>query len=74
LKAFIIEVRHPPAGFTITIDSFVRFTLLQKSDDNVLFDDVLRGEYTATVDDAFAGQERLRLAEEGAMRAVISEL
>jgi len=74
LKAFIIEVKHPLTGFSLTVDSFVRYTLIRAKNSNVIFDDVLQGTFTATTDDAIIGVERLRLAEEGAMRANISAL
>jgi hypothetical protein len=74
LKAFIVEVKHPIAGFSLTVDSFVRYTLVRSKDSNIIFDDVLQGTFTATTGDAFVAVERLRLAQEGAMRANISAL
>ncbi len=74
LKAYIIEVKHPRAAFSITVDSFVRYTLIRVKDGSSVFDDVLQGTFTAGVVDAFFGIERLRIAEEGSIRANISAL
>lgn len=74
LRAFIIDVKHPIAGFTMTVDAFVRYTLLRKQDGSVIFDEVLSSSYTATTEDAFVAVKRLQLAEEGAMRENISAL
>jgi len=74
LRAFIIEVKHPIVGLTMTVDAFVRYTLLRKHDGSTIFDEVLSSSYTATIDDAFVATTRLQLAEEGAMRENISAL
>lgn len=74
LEAFIVEIKKPTSGYTSTVHSFVRYKLVGAADGSALFDEVIHGEYTATVGDAFVGLQRLRLAEEGAMRASISAL
>ena len=74
LKAFIIEVRHPRPSISTRVDSFVRYTLLRTADGHILFDDVVHGTHTVAFDESFAGMERVRLAEEGAMRDSISAL
>jgi hypothetical protein len=74
LKAFIIEVRRPTAAFTVSVNSFVRYTLLRSKDRGVIFDDVLQATRTATLGDEFIGIERMRIAVEGAMQANISTL
>ena len=74
LKAFIVEVKHPSAGISVTVHSFIRYALVRSTDGKVIFDDVLSGSFTATVSDTFYGVDRLRLAEEGSIRANISAL
>lgn len=74
LKAFLIELRDPRSSYTMTADSFVRYTLTQTADGKVLFDEIIRGSDTKTVADDFWGVERMRLANEGAMRMSIVHL
>lgn len=74
LSAVIVEVKQPGSSYTITVDSFVRYKLRQASGQTVIFDDVVRGSHTATVEDAFVGMERLQITNEGAMRDNIAAL
>lgn len=71
LKAQLIEVKQPFIGLTFTVKTRVRYTLAKADGGEVLLDEELNSEYSATVGDAFLGYERLRLANEGAIRASI---
>lgn len=73
LKVFLIDLKYPGSGFTTTVDSFVRYTLTRSVDGAIAFDDVVRGSFTVTVGDVFVGVERLKVANEGSIRANITE-
>ena len=48
--------------------------LVERKTNKIIFNQVISTPYTATVSDAFAGVERLRLANEGAIKSNIEEL
>lgn len=73
LQAFLVDMRRPGVGLTLTATALVRYKLTRASDGNVIYDDVLTTSATRTVDDAFVGVERARMAVEGAIRASIAE-
>jgi hypothetical protein len=50
-----------------------QWRLVRVSDNQEVFSDAVRKEFTATVGDAFVGVTRLRLASEGAARENIKE-
>ncbi len=72
LEVFLIELKQPVSGFAMIVDSFVRYKLIRSRDGKVLYDDIVTASYKATVDDAFFGPERLKLANEGSIRANIA--
>src|SRR5437879_13740270 len=63
----------PSSGFTLKVDSFIRYKLTS-NDGKTVFDDIVTGTCTKTMDDAFVAGERMRLATAGAVRANISTL
>lgn len=67
LHVALVSVDQPLIGFSLTVRISSRWSLTDKSGKSV-FDDFVRSEHTATVKDAFAAVERLRLANEGAAR------
>lgn len=71
LKAALMEVKQPAFGFTLTVKTRVRYTLTRADGGEVLLDEELSSDYSADVSDAFLGYERLRLANEGAIRSSI---
>ena len=71
LKVFLVELKYPGTGFTTTVDSFVRYTLIRAADKATAFDDIVTASFTATVGDVYVGIERLKVANEGAIRANI---
>lgn len=72
LEVFLIELKQQAAGFRMTVDSFVRYKLTRTRDRKVMMDEIVTASHQATVDDALYGPRRLRLANEGAMRANIA--
>jgi hypothetical protein len=74
LAAFIGKVDQPTFGFSMTVTMEVNYTLTDvKSGKSVWTKDV-SSTYTAKAGDAFAGTERLRLANEGAARENIRQM
>jgi hypothetical protein len=73
LQAFLVDMRRPGVGLTLTATALVRYKLTRASDGSVIYDDVLTASATRTVDDAFVGVERARMAVEGAIRTNIAE-
>jgi len=64
LEVFLLELKQPMVGFTIHVESFIRYRLIRTADDHVVFDDIISAPATATMDDAFYGPERLQIANE----------
>ena len=52
----------------MTVTATVRYTLVSDADQAVKWDQTLVTPYTAKLGEALVGSERLRLANEGAMR------
>lgn len=63
----------PQAGFTITATLTSRWLLTREGGSEPLFQDFLKSTYTCGVGDAFVGMKRFRLANEGAVRAMIAD-
>lgn len=72
LEVFLIELKQPRGGLTEIVDSVIRYKLTRSSDDQVVYDDIITASYKATVGDAFYGPHRLKLANEGSIRANIA--
>ncbi|MCH8685995.1 hypothetical protein [Pedomonas mirosovicensis] len=71
LKAQLVELKQPVFGFTFTVKARVRYTLAKADGSETLLDEEVASEFSATTGDAFLGVERLRLANEGAIRTSI---
>lgn len=74
LDAFLVEMKRPAGGLTFKVDAIIRYKITSNPDGAVLFDDVLIGSHTARFDDAFIATNRMRLANQGAVRANIAAL
>lgn len=72
LEVFLIELKQPRWGLTAIVTSAMRYKLTRSCDNQVVYDDILTASYQATVDDAFYGVHRLKLANEGSIRANIT--
>ena len=72
LEVFLIELKQPYGGLTKIVTSVMRYKLTRSCDDQVVYDDIITASYTATLEDAFDGGYRLRLASEGSIRANIA--
>jgi hypothetical protein len=54
------------------VTSAMRYKLTRSPDDQVVYDDIITASYKATMGDAFSGVHRLKLANEGSIRANIA--
>lgn len=74
LMADILQVNQPLMGIDMTVTANVRYSLVEAISRKEIFSKILTSSYTAKFSDAFAGAERLRLANEGAAKANIQML
>lgn len=74
LTAHLEKVDQPLVGFSMTVTASVRYIVTERSTGKDLFNKVISVPYTAAMSDAFLGTERLRLANEGAVRVNITQL
>ncbi len=74
LIADISRVDQPMFGIDMTVSSTVRYSLIDTSSKKEVYGRVITVAYTAKISDAFLGAERLKLANEGSMRANIEKL
>jgi hypothetical protein len=72
LNVMLVRLSHPAADLNLTVNSQLRYTLTRTDTGAVLFNDVIRASYTATLGDEFVAFLRLRLAKEGSVRANIA--
>lgn len=68
------DVDQPAFGFNFTVTAKVNYVILERSTGKSVFNRTLAVPYTANFGDAPYGGERLKLANEGAIRANITQL
>lgn len=73
LSATIMDVEQPTFGLDAKVTSSIRYVLVEKSSDKVVFDEIIKAPYTAKFSDAFSGVTRLRMANEGSAKTNIVE-
>jgi hypothetical protein len=71
LTADLTRLDQPLLGFDMTVSSTVRYSLLETQTRKEIYSRVIQVSYTATVSDAFMGTQRLKLANEGAVKSNI---
>jgi len=74
LTADLISLEQPFMGLNMTVRAAVDYKLKDQTSGRVLFDETIETPFTATMSDAFVGTERLRLANEGAIKRNILKL
>lgn len=74
LDAELQSLDSPFAGFDLTVTAAVHYTLRSAAETSIKLDEVVKTPYTANFSDAFVAVERLRLANEGAMRENIKAI
>lgn len=72
LDVYLIDLKQPVGGFTTIVDSFIRYKLISTSDGKIVYDDIITASYKATMDDAFVGVKRLKIANEKSIQANIT--
>jgi hypothetical protein len=74
LNAELISLDQPFAGFDMEVTALVHYTLVATADGSVKLDETVKTPFTATMGDSMLGVERLRLANEGAIKANINQI
>jgi hypothetical protein len=68
----LLGLSQPAGGFDMEVTSHVNYKVYDAASQPILLE-TLSAAYTAKFSDAFAGVERLKLANEGSIRASISQ-
>ena len=71
LTADLTRLDQPMMGFDMTVGSTVRYSLIETQTRKEIYARVIQISYTAKMSDAFVGSQRLKLANEGAVKANI---
>jgi hypothetical protein len=74
LVAHLESVDQPIAGFSMTVTVTVSYSLVERATGKEVFKRRVSLPYTASALAAFSGGERIRIANEGAVRANITQL
>ena len=72
LTVTIFNMDQPSFGLSFTVKMEAGWTLQRADTGAVVWQESIKSEHTATTSDAFAGVERLRLANEGAAKENIA--
>lgn len=73
LNVMIVSMDQPSFGLNFTVKMETAWRLVDQQTEKAVWEKVIKSEHTATTSDAFAGVERLRLANEGAAKNNIKE-
>lgn len=71
ITASLTDLKQPMVGLNMSVTSQVRYSATRTDGGGVIYDDTVAATGTATVGEAFAGVERLRLANEKSIQANI---
>ena len=74
LTAHLQSLEQPVFGLDMTVTASVNYNVVERATGKEVFQKTVTAPYTAKFSDAFAGVERLKLANEGAIRTNISQL
>ena len=74
LTAHLKSLDQPMFGLDMTVTASVNYVLVERLNGKEIFQRTMSVPYTAKMGDAFIGVERLKLANEGAIRSNISQL
>lgn len=74
LVAHLDKLDQPLFGLDMTVTAKVTYTLVERASGKTVMQKSFSTPYTAKMGDAFVGTERLRLANEGAVRQNIAQL
>lgn len=71
VTAELLELKQPLMGFDLTVTSRVKYSLQERGSSSELFGEEITTPYTADFSSSLVAVERLRLANEGAIRESI---
>jgi hypothetical protein len=74
LDATLLSLEQPLVGFSLTVTCSVRYDLSDAASAKRVFGKTITTPFTATTSDAFLGVERMRIANEGAVRQNLRQL
>jgi hypothetical protein len=74
LSATLISVNKPLVGFDLTVTAVASYSLTERTTKRVLFEESITTPYTADFSSSFLAVERLRLANEGSIKANLEQL
>lgn len=74
LLADLVSLDQPFIGLSLTVTATVTYRLVERATGKTVYEQTIATPHTAQIGDAFIASERLRLANEGAMRANIARL
>lgn len=74
LLADLLSLEQPLIGLNLTVTVTVKYELVERSTGKTVYAQTIVTPHTSTFNDAFIASERLRLANEGAMRTNIARL
>lgn len=68
LDASLLELKQPIAGFDLEVTARVRYRLTRMADSGVIYETEITNAFAAAFSSSYLAVERLRLANEGAVR------
>lgn len=68
LKAKLVTLDQPASGMGLTVRATVDYTIREKSNNTIVFDETIDSSFTAGMYDSIYSATRLRFANEGAIR------
>ena len=74
LDGQLLTLSRPYAGFAMTVTATIAWRLTDTTNGAVVYDRTLQGLGTATLDDAVDNNNRLRIADQRAIRANLQQL
>lgn len=74
LVAHLENVEQPFGGFDMTVTATVSYSLIERATGKEVFNRRVALPFTASFNSAFIGSERLRIANEGAVKVNIAKL
>jgi len=74
LDGRLLTLSRPYAGFAMTVTAAIAWRLTDTTNGAVVYDRTLQGLGTATLDDAVDNNNRLRIADQRAVRANLQQL
>lgn len=74
LKAFLVEIKRPMSGWTMTMTAFIRYTLTRARDNEVILDEIISSSSTKSMKDTLSGTKRFKITQEEVMQKNIALL